>query len=246
MILLSQLLVVQRTGLVLLGPLSFKVPDGENLYVVGESGSGKSTLLEVITGLCQHMVLGLAFARESWGEAEEDEEADAGPDGASVLLAVQDAQLAFSPYRRVWPQLLDGMPAGFDTAILESRVEELGVSPTTLRKAWPHELSGGMLKRALLAAVLAGDADLVLFDEPTAGIDASWRWTVLDSIKRHCTRFILATHDLDMVRAATSGHLLVLDRGTKAAFGPVGEVLASAGSGPLARLLGTAGEGGQA
>jgi ABC-type glutathione transport system ATPase component len=226
MMYLEQLKVVAGDQTVLLGPLSLALPAGENLYIVGESGSGKSTLLEVVAGCSPHHQDGevLVAVPDDSGTASKDEESSL--QRVFPLLAVQDAQLAFSPYRKVFPQLLDGLQRKTDFARLPGLLDELGLDMGTVQANFPHQLSGGMLKRALLAGLLACGARYSLFDEPTSGLDSSRRWAVLETIGLHSSEFILATHDVDLVRSVRSGYLLVLRHGKKVAYGPVREVLA--------------------
>lgn len=230
MMYLDHLQVVAGAKTVLLGPLSLVLPAGENLYIVGESGSGKSTLLETIAECSPHRQEGevLVAVPDDSGTAPEDGETSL--QRVVPLLAVQDAQLAFSPYRKVFPQLMDGLQRKTDFARLPGLLDELGLDMGTVQSNYPHQLSGGMLKRALLAGVLACGARYSMFDEPTSGLDSSRRWAVLNTIGLHSSEFILATHDVDLVRSARSGYLLVLRYGKKVAYGPVRDVLADPGS----------------
>ena len=221
----------------LLADVSFVLPAEANLLVVGESGCGKSTLLHLLGGLSMHRVDGTvsrlppmldedrrAGDRRRTGTAPgRRRDRRAGSDRrqrrlTGALLALQDASTAFSPYRTVGAQLLDAVPARL-TSELDEIFDDLGLDGPEVRRMYPHELSGGMLKRALIAGVLATRPEVALFDEPTAGIDPSIRWRVLDTVRTRARRYVVATHDMDLVRAATEEHVLVLRNGRKAEYG---------------------------
>jgi len=117
-------------------------------------------------------------------------------------------------------------------------LEELGLHPDSVLAAYPHQLSAGMLKRVLIAALLSVRADFALFDEPTAGIDPSRRWTLLRAIRGWAPRFIVATHDIDLVARAKEEYLLVLHKGKGVEFGPAREIVAAPRHPYAAKLLG--------
>jgi ABC-type multidrug transport system ATPase subunit len=96
-----------------------------------------------------------------------------------------------------------------------------------------------MLRRVLVAAVLAADPPLALFDEPTSGVDPSARWAVFDAIRKWSRTFIVATHDADLLRRCSTEHVLRLYRGRAVQDGP-----ARGDGGGGARSAGPAGDGG--
>jgi len=231
MIRLDRFGIRSAQGCGILSPLSLLLPDGSSLFVAGGSGSGKTSLLEAIAGVSRHACTGTLEA-------------------PPALLAPQEAGFSFGPYRRVGPQLQDGLAGAALTdyrqrlshllsilglaapeakRILPRRKERLAPSESSgehVLEHFPHELSGGMLKRVLIAGVLARAPVLALFDEPTAGIDYSRRWDVMRAIRESGSSFIVATHDPELVRSAIAGEwLLVLRDGESVAFGPARHVL---------------------
>ena len=225
MIRLKRFEIRARTGQVLLEECFLEVPAERNLFVVGESGSGKTSLLMALAGVSSHRVSG-----ESWLKDRPliplPGIPKPGTEGGRVLLAVQDARQAFTPYRRLSGQLADGTRAASEgQADLVSILGVLGLELGEALHRFPHQLSQGMLKRVLVAGVLASGADLCLFDEPTAGVDPSRRWAVLDIICRKSVRFVIATHDIRLAASCPGDHLLVLKQGRSVESGPVGEVL---------------------
>ncbi len=244
MILCKELTITTSQGAVLLDRLSFELPAGANLFVVGESGSGKSSFLEALAGLSVHRVsgwvgqpppiaddlrAGLEDRRDGGGRLEpsadrrlEDRRA---AELRGVLLAVQEGHSAFSPYRRLGHQVQD-VPAlaGAGLEQLMPILQDLRLDAAILRR-YPHQCSGGMLRRFSLAAVLAARPRLALFDEPTTGVDPSLRWQVVEVIRRRATQFMVATHDMAIVGRAPGDHLLVLRYGKQVEFGPASELI---------------------
>jgi len=190
-------------GLVLVPPVSFECPD-DRLFVSGASGAGKTTLLESMARVSPHKAAGHMELS-----------------GAAVL-AVQDAQAAFSPYRQLRGQLADARrfcPRAEWNEALESNLGALGLTSGVLY-LYPHQLSAGMLKRVLLAAVLAAKAPLALLDEPTAGLDPSVRWRAIELVRTTASAYVIATHDAELLGSARIECRLHLGPGEVRRFGP--------------------------
>jgi ABC-type glutathione transport system ATPase component len=257
MILCKELTITTHQGAVLLGALTFELPAGANLFVVGESGSGKSSLLEALAGLSIHQVsgwvgqpppiadelrAGVDDRRDRAGRSQRSAERRSNERRAAVLpdslLAVQEGRSAFSPYRRLDHQMQD-VPAlaGARSELLGPLLEEMGLDPTTILKCYPHQCSGGMLRRVCLAAILAARPRIALFDEPTNGVDPSLRWQVADVIRRRAAQFIMATHDMAIVGRAPGDYLLVLRHGKNVEFGPANDIIEHPRTSYVGRLL---------
>jgi len=191
------------------------VESGTVTGIVGESGSGKTTL-----GLA---VLGL-LGRGRWVAAGEIRFAGGlivapGADqtaplrGRRIGYVPQDPFRAFDPLRRVGPQIRRplerhlGLPAVSADARAEELLARLGVpEPERVMRAYPHELSGGMLQRATIAAALGPGPELVIADEPTTALDALVQVQVIEAFLRVVrelgTAVLVITHDLGLLRRA--------------------------------------------
>ncbi|MEJ2868095.1 ABC transporter ATP-binding protein [Actinomycetospora sp. OC33-EN08] len=220
---------------------------GRLLALVGESGCGKSVLTEALTGLLP-------------GNAETRGRATLHPDGLDLLTAPeavlrdevrgrriglvgQSAGTFLTPTRTVGAQLREAVRMLDGPESAEVLAERAGL-PAAALDLYPHELSGGTAQRAGLAAALAGDPEVVLADEPTAGLDRPLvdRTTdLLAELARAGKAVLLITHDLRAVRRiAASGpvDLAVMYASRIVESGPADEVFARPWHPYTAGLLG--------
>ena len=185
--------------------VSLAVSRGETLAVVGESGSGKTTLAMALCGLAPVTSGDVRFAGKSIA-------ADKGgflkPDRRRVALMFQDSAGSLSPRMtvrklleepfRVFPDLTDDahMP-------IEELLSMVGLS-ADIAKRYPHQLSGGQARRVCLARALAQKPELLIADEPTAGLDVSIQGEVLNLLsemqKKLGLGIMIITHNLNIVR----------------------------------------------
>jgi peptide/nickel transport system ATP-binding protein len=218
--------------------VSFDLGPGQVLALVGESGSGKTTTGHAILGLLPHNGAVLAgkiafrgkeltaLGPKAWREIR----------GASVGLIPQDPTISLDPVRRVGHQVEDvlRLHTDLDEDARRHRVYELfelvGFTEVERRyRQYPHELSGGMRQRVLVAAAVAGDPGLIIADEPTSGLDATVQKQVLDLIDDlragSSTSIVLVTHDLGV--AADRADLIgVMRQGRIVELGPTADVIA--------------------
>jgi peptide/nickel transport system ATP-binding protein len=208
------------------------------LALVGESGSGKTTTGHAILGLLPDNGEVLAgritfrgqdltrLGAKAWREIR----------GGSVALIPQDPTISLDPVRRVGRQVEDvlRLHTDLDDDGRRDRVHELcelvGFTDVErLYRQYPHELSGGMRQRVLVAAAVAGNPDLIVADEPTSGLDATVQKQVLDLIDDlrtlSSTSIVLITHDLG-VAADRSDLIGVMRHGRIVEFGPTAEIIA--------------------
>ncbi|MGW4123983.1 dipeptide ABC transporter ATP-binding protein [Nocardia sp. NPDC004711] len=229
--------------------VSFELPPGQVLALVGESGSGKTTTAHAILGLLPDngAVIGgrimfrdqvlTSLSAKGWRDIR----------GRAVSLIPQDPGLSLDPVRRVGPQVEDVLVlhTDLDADARRRRVHELfelvGFTDVDHRyRQYPHELSGGMRQRVLIAAAVAAEPDLIIADEPTSALDATVQKQVLDLIddlrRRSGTSVVLVTHDLG-VAADRCDLLAVMREGQLVEFGPTKQVVAQPQHDYTRRLL---------
>ncbi|MGW2600077.1 ABC transporter ATP-binding protein [Streptomyces klenkii] len=217
--------------------LSFTLERGRTLGIVGESGSGKS-----VTNLA---VLGLHDPRttEIRGEILLDgQEMTGAPEsvleklrGNKAAMIFQDSLTALSPYYTVGRQIAEPYRKHTGASRREARLRavemlrRVGIPQPELRvDDYPHQFSGGMRQRAMIAMALVCDPELLIADEPTTALDVTVQAQILDLLKElqqeTGAAIILITHDLGVV-AGTVDDLLVMYAGRAVEQGPVREVL---------------------
>jgi len=218
--------------------VSFDVGSGQVLALVGESGSGKTTTGHAILGLLPDNgeVLGGTIDFQGRDLAELGPKQWREIRGRSLALIPQDPTISLDPVRRVGLQVEDvlRLHTNLDDDERRERVHELCelVGFTDVERVYrqyPHELSGGMRQRILVAAAVAGSPDLIVADEPTSGLDATVQKQVLDLIDdlrtSSATSIVLITHDLG-VAADRSDVIGVMRDGHIVEFGPTADVIA--------------------
>ncbi|MFJ6747141.1 dipeptide ABC transporter ATP-binding protein [Streptomyces sp. NPDC091266] len=229
--------------------LSFRLPPGRALGIVGESGSGKSTVAAALLDL--HRGTG---ARVGGTVRVDGLDVLAAPEprlrrlrGGTAAMVFQDPLSSLDPYYAIGDQIAEvyrvHRPDASRRAARARAVEVLdrvGIADAARRaRARPHEFSGGMRQRALIAMALACAPRLLIADEPTTALDVTVQAQILDLL--HDLRaetgmgLILVTHDLGVV-AGSVDELLVMRAGRAVEHGPVGEVL-SAPTAPYTKEL---------
>jgi peptide/nickel transport system ATP-binding protein len=219
--------------------LSFTVDRGRTLGIVGESGSGKSVTSLAVMGL--HKSSGRGGGRTT-GEIYLDGE-DLVPRSADYVRSLrgkrmamifQDPLSAMHPYYTVGQQIVEAYrihnPVNRATARRHA-VDLLGrvgiPEPARRVDAYPHQFSGGMRQRAMIAMALSCDPDLLIADEPTTALDVTVQAQILDLIRDLQSEFnsavILITHDLGVV-AELADDILVMYAGRAAEYGSADDV----------------------
>ncbi|MDR0225757.1 MAG: ABC transporter ATP-binding protein [Burkholderiaceae bacterium] len=229
--------------------LSFSLAAGEVLALVGESGSGKTTTAQAVIGLLADNGRLEGGSIRLQGTEVSDWPASRWNSvrGRVVSLVPQDPTLSLNPVRTVGDQVgevlrIHGLR---DRAAVEARVLELlarvGLSQPALRaRQYPHELSGGMRQRVLIAIAIALRPALIIADEPTSALDVTVQRRILDLIdglrRETGTAVLLVTHDLG-VAADRAHRLVVMQGGRIQEQGPTLELLRHPQSAYTRRLL---------
>jgi peptide/nickel transport system ATP-binding protein len=214
--------------------VSFDVAPGEFLGIVGESGCGKSTLLFAIAQLLAPPagVSGgtVTFKGENLVELTEKELAAVRWRDMSVVM--QSAMNALNPVTTIATQFRDAMRAHGVTSKPEiarrsaEALQMVGIDPAHL-KSYPHQLSGGMRQRAMIAMAMLFTPDLVIMDEPTSALDVVAQRSLMIQIKELQQQLgfaiIFVTHDMSLVRHF-SDRLMVMYAGQIAELGATRQV----------------------
>ncbi|WP_030203893.1 ABC transporter ATP-binding protein [Streptomyces sp. NRRL S-87] len=217
--------------------LSFELERGRTLGIVGESGSGKSVTNLTVLGLHNPQFTEVA------GEIVLDgQELTGAPErtleklrGNKMAMIFQDALTALSPYYTIGRQIAEpymkhtGASRREAWARAVEMLAKVGIPQPALRaKDYPHQFSGGMRQRAMIAMALVCNPDLLIADEPTTALDVTVQAQILDLLRDLQQEFgsaiIFITHDLGVI-ANTADDILVMYGGRAVERGPVREVL---------------------
>ncbi|SFS62877.1 peptide/nickel transport system ATP-binding protein [Sulfitobacter marinus] len=218
--------------------VSLTVRPGEVLGLVGESGAGKSTIGNAIVDLLESP--GRVSAGSILFEGEElrgrSEAEMRRVRGDRIGMIFQDPQTSLNPLMTVGAQLVETIEktnGKISGAEAENRaielLEQVGITEAKARLlAYPHQFSGGMRQRVVIALALAGDPDLIIADEPTTALDVSIQAQILDLIKQLCREralgVIIVTHDIGVI-ANIADRVAVMYRGEVVETGDVAQIL---------------------
>jgi peptide/nickel transport system ATP-binding protein/oligopeptide transport system ATP-binding protein len=192
--------------------VSFKLHAGEVLAVVGESGSGKSVTAMTLMGLTRSpnaRFAGSARLRELDLVSAGDAELRA-VRGEEIAMIFQDPMTSLNPVHRIGRQIVEQIQAHRDVSDGDARdqvvalLERVGIPRGRERfDSYPHEFSGGMRQRVMIAMALSCDPDVLIADEPTTALDVTIQAQILEVLKELRARtnagIIIVTHDLGVV-----------------------------------------------
>ena len=228
---------VDRRALVAVDDVSFTVGEGETLGLVGESGSGKSVTALSILRLVEppgRIARGriLFRGRELTGLSEHEMRAVR---GAGISLVFQEPMTALNPVFTIGSQLKETLVVHGRARGAAARRQALDLlaavsmpEPSRRLDEYPHQLSGGLRQRALIAMALACRPALVIADEPTTALDVTVQAQILDLLRDMKARFglslLLITHDLGVI-AETADRVAVMYAGRIVEEGPVRELI---------------------
>ena len=234
---LSVVFDTRRGRLTAVDGVSFSVAAGEILGVVGESGAGKSLTGTAIIGLLERP------GRIDGGEIrfEGSRIDDLSPEqmrrlrGRTIAAIFQDPLTSLNPLFTVGRQLVETIQTHLDLGREPARrraielLAEVGIpAPGRRFDHYPHQFSGGMRQRVVIALALCASPKLVIADEPTTALDVSIQAQILALLKKLCREHgaavILITHDMGVI-AETADRVMVMYSGRIAEIGPVAQVV---------------------
>jgi peptide/nickel transport system ATP-binding protein len=217
--------------------VSLQIKEGEVLGVVGESGAGKSMTGNAIIGLLEPP------GRIAGGEIRLDgKRIDNLPyeemrkiRGAQIGAIFQDPLTSLNPLYSVGQQLVETIRTHSDMSAAAARsraldlLNEVGIPAAAQRiDHFPHQFSGGMRQRVVIALALSANPRLIIADEPTTALDVSIQAQIIALLKRLCrdhgTAVMLVTHDMGVI-AETADRVAVMYAGRIAEIGPVADVI---------------------
>ena len=227
----------RRGTLLALDDVSFSIAPGEVLGVVGESGAGKSLTGAAIIGLLE------APGRIASGEIllngrridQLDEEAMRRVRGKEIGAIFQDPLTSLNPLYTVGQQLIETIQTHLDLSTNAARqraidlLESTGIPGARQRiDQYPHQFSGGMRQRVVIALALAAEPKLIVADEPTTALDVSIQAQISTLLKTLCrdhgTAIMLVTHDMGVI-AETADRVAVMYAGRIVEIGAVQDVI---------------------
>ena len=223
--------------LVAVDDVSFDIAEGEVLGVVGESGAGKSMTGSAVIGLIEPP--GRLAGGEVWLKGQridnlpyEDMRRNR---GRRIGMIFQDPLTSLNPLYRIGDQLIETIRTHLPVSEGEARkraiklLTDVGIQGAEARiNAYPHQFSGGMRQRVVIALALAADPELIIADEPTTALDVSIQAQIIQLLKRLCrergTAVMLITHDMGVI-AETADRVAVMYAGRLVEIGPVRDVV---------------------
>jgi ABC-type glutathione transport system ATPase component len=223
-ILLAENIDVTISGRDVLQKISLSIAPGESLALIGESGSGKSMFARTVLGLLPRGARArgrLSFeGNEMLGVADRTYR---NVRGARIGYVPQDPAAAFNPTLRVADQIAETIAfhparaAAVHAMRPVDMMRSVGLSdPERRARQYPHEMSGGMLQRALIASAVSLGPSLLIADEPTTGLDVTTQADIMELIRslqaRSDMALLLISHDLALVSTMCQ-RLVVLYRG---------------------------------
>ena len=227
----------RRGSLLALDDISFSIEPGEVLGVVGESGAGKSLTGAAIIGLLEApgRIAGGQILLDGKRIDQLDEEAMRRIRGKEIGAIFQDPLTSLNPLYTIGRQLVETIRTHLDLSAGAARdraialLESTGIPAARQRfDQYPHQFSGGMRQRVVIALALAAEPKLIVADEPTTALDVSIQAQIIALLKTLCrehgTAIMLVTHDMGVI-AETADRVAVMYAGRIAEIGRVDDVI---------------------
>lgn len=215
---------------------NFCVYPGQTIAIVGESGSGKSTATSAIIGLLpgKGKITGGKILFQGHDITKLGKRQYVNLRGSHIGMVPQDPMSNLNPVWKIGFQVKEALQAngkakGHEKTRVLELLEEAGLPDAKRRaKQYPHEFSGGMRQRALIAIGLAANPQLLIADEPTSALDVTVQQRILDHLqtqtKERGTSVLFITHDLGLA-AERASHVVVMHRGRVVESGPALDIL---------------------
>ena len=216
--------------------VEFTLERGEILGIVGESGSGKSTIANAIINLIDPPgeITGGSIKIDN-SELRDNEEVIQKYRGKKIGFVFQDPQTSLNPLFKIKDQLIETIQTHLDLDYQEALkksirlLEEVGIDKAEERiEDYPHQFSGGMRQRVVIALAISCEPDLIIADEPTTALDVSIQYQILellkDLTKQRNLGVIIITHDMGVI-AETTNKVIVMRHGLIVEQGDTKELL---------------------
>ncbi len=216
--------------------VNLEIENSSVTALVGESGSGKSTLGYAIMGLLQFKEGALQSGKICYNDKEMpvNEPDYAGYRGSQLGYVFQEPLLALNPVYTIGQQIVKVLKHHHiknpkDTAC--SWLEQVGLGSKRIYKLYPHQLSGGMRQRAMIALALAANPELIIADEPTSGIDAVLKYDImslLTGLVKQEKSLLFITHDI-AIASHFSDYIYVMKKGSIVESGKTVDIIRNPG-----------------
>lgn len=219
--------------------VNFNLEKNRCLAIVGESGSGKSMTTRAILGLISPglKVSGTAILEEKIDLLNASKEELRKIRGQRICMILQDAMSSFDPLYTIGYQMIETLVENKNVSkddakkIAIDALEKMFINdPEEVIKKYPHQLSGGMLQRCMIAIAMTMEPDIIIADEPTTALDSINQREVVEEFKRlrevTGTSLIFISHDLGVVQHLAQD-LLVMKNGVQVEYGKAKEVFSN-------------------
>ncbi|TWH28353.1 MULTISPECIES: ABC transporter ATP-binding protein [unclassified Aminobacter] len=217
--------------------VSFDIMPGEILGVVGESGAGKSMTGAAIIGLIEppgRIARGEIYLKGCRIDNLPPEEMSS-LRGKRIGMVFQDPLTSLNPLYTIGQQLIETIRRHLPLNEAQARqraielLAEAGIpNPETRIDSYPHQFSGGMRQRVVIALALAAEPELIIADEPTSALDVSVQAQIIKVLKKLCesrgAAVMLVTHDMGVI-AETASRMIVMNKGKIVETGSVGDII---------------------
>ena len=228
-----------RDGEVLVDGVSFYIPEGKCLAIVGESGSGKSMTVKAISGIHKRWIeTSGSIDYMGYNLLELKGEKYRQLRGSDIYMIFQDGMSAFDPsvtliktMREIYMENRQCTKAEADKVIYESARKVRLRDPEKLLDKYPHQLSGGMLQRIMIAMALALNPRIIIADEPTTALDTITQYEIVNEFLRlkeeYGNTMIFISHDLGLARKLAD-YIVVMQNGKLVEEGLTEEIFGGA------------------